>query len=941
MQEGGEAAFASSNLDIASYGESPSQKAKEVWDMNIETMAAPGWTSELARTLREWGIRNFTGIQSLALDAGLADGCSLLACAPTSSGKTLVGEIAILAGLARGDRCLYLVSHRALADQKFADFQQRLGSTASVALSTGDRDEGDAGARLLIATYEKALAMLLSGQLEVGTSVVVADELQIIGEAGRGPNIETLCTVFKREGVRQLVGLTATVGNPDELAEWLGCTLVSCQDRDVDLIQQVWSGGAAYEVRFGEEDGVPCLEDDHLPQDPIEVTRKLISLGRGPVLVFTESRPETVDLAKRFARGEQQTARGIALAEQLALFSEPTEASEELQELARRQVAFHSADLTAQERQVLEEGFVTSTFSACFATSTLAAGVNFPFRSVVFAKLTYDYGDRKGTMLTRSDYRNMSGRAGRLGLHPDGYAVLLPRNQTERVHAANIVRPENDRVPSRLVDLSMRRTVLALIAHGVVAHRDALADFFRLSFLWYQIRERSPHKLQPLVETAAQAVDWLIKAQLIDDEFDVLFATPIGKAVAQSGLLPTTAISFLTMMRARANAIDDDFEGHILGLLHWAVSCDEFVGDTPSRFLPWPSGRAPVDSIGFLRAGPLLAPIDQTNRQVNQGAHALALFAAGASEREIRRKTNLPAGQLHRLASDIAWVFDGLRRISSVPDLAYPQTLTNKLQMLARQIQWGTPIEALDILRVAQRENVPGFGRQRAVALLRQGIETFDQLLSTAKEKIQQVVGGEKRMTALLKAVSASIGLRQDKFREVHRQLAQQLGIADLVDQCNQALGTDYENAIIALLARETSWTIRQLDDGRQQNVPDLLLTMGDRAILIECKTTTKHPPVLTKEASFAILQKALDYDQAMHRLTLGKPGFDEHSRKKAQGAFNVTLIEHEVFVEGVLRVLAGEASPTQFFSWLEAPGVTELDRLAGMASYEILAAKP
>lgn len=177
--------------------------------------------------------------------------------------------------------------------------------------------------------------------------------------------------------------------------------------------------------------------------------------------------------------------------------------------------------------------------------------MNFPFRSVVFAKLTYEYGDRKGTMLTRADYRNMSGRAGRLGLHPDGYAVLVPKNQAERSHAASIVRPENDRVPSRLVGLSMRRSVLALIAHGVVAQREALADFFRLSLLWHQIRERNPHKLQPLIDTAAQAVDWLIAAGLIDDEFDVLFATPVGKAVAQSGLLPTTAIAFLTMMRNR------------------------------------------------------------------------------------------------------------------------------------------------------------------------------------------------------------------------------------------------------------------------------------------------------------------------------------------------------------------------------------------------------
>lgn len=905
--------------------------------MQIETLQAPGWNDELKEMVRGWGVTHLTGIQVAALAAGLADGHSLIASAPTSSGKTLVGEIAIAAGLQKGRRCLYLVSHRALADQKYADFVRRLGDTASVGLSTGDRDEGQVGARLLVATYEKALAMLLSGQLEVSASVIVADELQILGESGRGPNIETLCTIFKREGVGQMIGLTATVGNAQELADWLECGLVSWHSRDVDLLQQVWTPQGAYEVRFGQEEGSPCHEGQPIPLGAIEAARKQVALGRGPVLVFTESRNEAIDLARRYAQTSQQTVRGIAVADRLILHSEPTEASEDLQNFARREVAYHSADLSAQERQVLEDGFAASAFSVCFATSTLAAGVNFPFRTVIFSKLTYDYGDRKGTMLTRADYRNMSGRAGRLGLHPDGYAILLSRTPREINHARQIIMPENDQVNSRLVDLSMRRTVLALISHGVVGQRERLVDFFRLSLLWHQIREHNPAQLQKIVDSALSATDWLIAAGFVEDEFDVLIASPVGKAVAQSGLHPTTAIAFLKMMTGAASNIDAAFEQHVPGLLHWVSSCDEFCGSRPSRTLPWPSGQAPMDSVSFLQSYPMLAPIDRTARRANQGSHALTLYASGASEKEIRRKTNISAGGLHRLAIDVAWVLDGLRRIASVSELGYPQALTNKLQMLARQIQWGTPVEALDILRVAQRENVPGFGRQRAVALMRQGIETIDQLLTAARETVQAAVGGERRMSALLSAVASSLGFRQDRLRGAHKQLAAQLGIGDLVEACNTALGNEYETAMVALLQRAPGWNIRQLEDGRQQNIPDLMLTFEGRALLIECKTCTKTPPVLAKEAAFAILQKAVDFDPSMHRITLGKPGFDEHSRKKAQAAHGVTLVEHEVFVEGLLRVLAGATTPAAFVDWLVAPGVTELDRLGGKSTYEVL----
>jgi helicase len=111
-----------------------------------------------------------TDVQVCALKAGVADGRSMIVSAPTSSGKTLVGEIAILTALRNGERAIYLVSHKALADQKYLDFVSRFGELASepiasVGLNTGDRAEGDVDAQLMVATYEKALGLTLTGQL--------------------------------------------------------------------------------------------------------------------------------------------------------------------------------------------------------------------------------------------------------------------------------------------------------------------------------------------------------------------------------------------------------------------------------------------------------------------------------------------------------------------------------------------------------------------------------------------------------------------------------------------------------------------------------------------------------------------------------------------------------------------------------------------------------
>lgn len=910
--------------------------------MLVTDFDAPGLSTQIKGNLLAWGISRFTDIQQVALSAGVASGQGIVACAPTSSGKTLVGEIAILSALDRGNRCLYLVSHKALADQKFVDFEGRFGSggdnpLATIGLSTGDREEGDVSPQIMVATYEKGLALLLSGQLDTNALLVVADELQILAEDGRGPNIETLCSIFRQRRIDQFVALTATVGNAQELADWLECDVAISYTRDVELHQEIWNAGQGYAVRFGQSEGQICHEGISLSGDAIRAVQQLVAMARGPVLVFTESRNEASRLATAYSQALVQTADGIAMANQLELFSEPTESSQQLQQNAQRRVTFHSADLTAQERQVIEQGFVSSSFDACFATSTLAAGVNFPFRSVVFPKLTYQRGDREGQMIALSDYRNMSGRAGRLGLHPDGFAILLPRNPLELAHANRIVLPENQNLESKMVGLSMRRTVLSLVSSRVVDSRSALTDFFQNTFYWHQIQERNPRKLEDVIQSALHAVEWLAEKHFIEEDNGLLLPTPIGKAVAGSGLLPTTALRFLELVAVNGAAIDQDFERYIVGLIHWICKCDEFASDHPSRFLPYPASRPPVHSSGFLQAHTLLSALDRTDGRTNQCAHALTLFSQGEAERSIRHKTNISSGQIHRLATEIAWVFDGLRRIVSVPELGHPQTLTNKMSMLARQVQWGAPAEALDILRVAQREGVPGFGRQRAMALLGQGIETFDQLLASTKAMLSATVGSEGRAGALLKAVASCLSVQSVKYQKTHEELANKLGVRAQFDQCTDQIGTEYEAAIHRFLAIERSWAVHVLDDGKQQNVPDLLIVLDGMSIIVECKTTTKKPPLIKKEEAFAVMQKAIGYDSAMHRVTLGKPGFDEHSKKKVQSATDVALVSHDIFMEGLLRVHAKQISPQEFLAWLALPGLAELDRLGGKASYELV----
>lgn len=387
------------------------------------------------------------------------------------------------------------------------------------------------------------------------------------------------------------------------------------------------------------------------------------------------------------------------------------------------------------------------------------------------------------------------------------------------------------------------------------------------------------------------------------------------------------------MLRAIGPTLTTSFDEWIPGLIYAACASDEFRAERPSRFFPYPYPLT-YESMTFWGTQSLPVELDRNDLKLAHCAHAIALYAEGLADRKIAYTTHVPSGMIHRLALDVAWVLDGLHKLSTTPELGCPQTVSNQIAMLARRVRWGAPTEALDVLRVAERHGVPGLGRQRVMGLLEHGIATLHDVLETAKDKLVQLLRSEPRALALIDAASSTVGLGPSRLAAAHRKTGQELGIERQVKLCDDTLGTEYETAIAALLRVEAAWVVTVLDDGKHPNVPDLLLELGSQKILLECKTCTKSPPLIKKEEAWAVIQKAADYDPAMRRVTLGKPAFDESSKKKAAAAKDITLVEHSIFIEGLLRVHSGSLSAADFMAWLGSPGVAELERLGGNPTY-------
>ena len=193
-------------------------------------------------------ISTFRPSQEKAIKKGLLKGKNLLVCTPTASGKTLVAELAAISSILNGKgKVIYIVPLKALASEKFKDFKKRYGHLCKIALSIGDIDAKDpflVDYDFIICTAEKLDSLIRhSAPWLKFISTVVVDEIHLLNDPSRGPTLEILLTILRQLLPKvQILGLSATIGNPEELADWLDAKLVFDTWRPVELKQGVLVG---------------------------------------------------------------------------------------------------------------------------------------------------------------------------------------------------------------------------------------------------------------------------------------------------------------------------------------------------------------------------------------------------------------------------------------------------------------------------------------------------------------------------------------------------------------------------------------------------------------------------------------------------------------------------------------------------------------------------
>ena len=204
-------------------------------------------------SILEKEISELRPAQEKSVKKGLLERKNLLVCTPTASGKTLIAELAALRSIIEGKgKAVYIVPLKALASEKYRDFKRKYENVAKIALSIGDIDSADpylAEYDLIITTSEKFDSLTRHHAPWVSNiATLIVDEIHLLNDPGRGPTLEILITILKQLLKNaQIIGLSATIGNAEELAEWLEAELVVDDWRPVKLDKGIYLDG---EVEF-------------------------------------------------------------------------------------------------------------------------------------------------------------------------------------------------------------------------------------------------------------------------------------------------------------------------------------------------------------------------------------------------------------------------------------------------------------------------------------------------------------------------------------------------------------------------------------------------------------------------------------------------------------------------------------------------------------------
>lgn len=690
----------------------------------------------------------------------LFGGGNLLIQAPTSSGKTFVGEMAAVHTALRRKQVVYLVPLKALAEEKYRDFEEKYAEYGlRVIISTRDHRDFDADLErgdfsIAVVVYEK-LSQLLVRRPERGAEIdlVIADELEILSDSERGAGAEILLTRLLRDGVR-LIGLSAVIGGAERLAGWMDADLIQSDQRPVELRYGVlYEGRFRYRTYNQPGEGVEELLDacSESAEDQLAQNVAAFTAAGERSIVFVRAKHDSRRGADRLAAAVDLPPASEAMAALEAI--EPTRSRDGLLAVLAHGVAFHNADLSPEERNIVEAAFRSGEARVLVSTSTLAVGLNLPARNVFVCTEKWRYDARLGmpwkTPVLHMEYENMGGRAGRYRAgHAFGRSILVATSPFEEEACwRKYVEGERERIEPQLDRGPLEDHILRLVASRHCATLRELRNLLEatLSGCWVWAERYTLDEIAARIRAAVHrcAEAGMVAEGPMDDD-SPLAATAAGAAVAKKGVAIASARELVAWIEASANrdwcdadamlAFASTPDGRAAQVLLTAREYDEagYVDMLRAHTRDWEDeADVPLNRLRRSRVQPFFEEIRAIKVTL-----ILLDWLEGEPVQAIEERYHTMCGQVLAASAQIAWLADAASALARARGAG--EGFAARLQALAERLASGLAVDLIPMARAAD------LSRAESLALYEEGLASPAAILEAGAATLERCVAPEK-----------------------------------------------------------------------------------------------------------------------------------------------------------------------------------------------------
>ena len=706
--------------------------------------------------LKSEGYEELFEPQEQSVKAGLFDEKkNFLITIPTASGKTLIAMLAILSHLSKHKtKVVYLTPLRALTSEKFEEFKKleklNLGRKIKIALSTGDSKEKKEkleNADVIFLTNESMDANLVFQKdwiYDIG--LVVSDEIHLIGDNTRGPTLEIILTRFKSgfigKNPPKIIGLSATISNSNELADWLNCELVESTFRRVPLSEAVYSRHIITNQDREETEGnfAKNRQESRHPKAWIGLGLDTVA-EKHQCLIFAMTRKNAVawakeaglDVVKELKPNQKKELEKISKKILPKEDYDNTKLTSELAKTVKNGTAFHHAGLDQRCRTIIENAFKDRHIKLLTATPTLAAGVNLPARRVVIPSVMR-YTNNGLEKISILEYKQMCGRAGRPQYDDIGESIIIAKGYPDEI-LEHYVDGEPEPLESKTLDedSSLRINLLGFIYTASKFNPtsyEKIIKFFSQTFAAYQLSDDSV-----LEKKITKQLEKLKEYGMITDE-NGFEPTKFGIRIFYLRIDPETAFDM-------TGYIEDYLRGtkHTFGILYMITNLHEFYSQYP---IP-DKYQGDMDD--------LIDPNEKLYRNQEflreycfKSLLILYKWIDAMTYQDMSDHFDAEPGDIFYIkenAKNLVYIFteiikfwrDYAKENKQKKIVSEYQSLIDELDLLKLQIQHGVPEKYLELVKIKQ------IGRVRAQILYKNG---FKNRLDLEKAKIEKLAKIDK-----------------------------------------------------------------------------------------------------------------------------------------------------------------------------------------------------